>query len=141
MVLGHEEAAVLAVTARPPSAVLLRPSSAVPHCGTEDGEDGRRPSAAFPRGKSNYAKVNWNCYIYDDGTTILQCGTRPNWLKAGGVSSGETRPNSRVKSCQIDISAHAGFSRPTQKGQQMGTFRLPGSPADENNQACKRLFL
>src|ERR1039457_3129146 len=107
-------------------------------------ETGRMP---VPRGRNKKAPdgsgtwMKTNLLIYGDGTTILPCGTRPNWLKASVVSSGETRPNSRVKSCQIDISAHAGFSRPTQKGQQMGTFRLPGSPAYENNQACKRLFL
>jgi len=44
-------------TLRSTATPFLRSSPA-----TEDGEDGRRPSAAFPRGISNYAWVNWNCY-------------------------------------------------------------------------------
>ena len=44
-------------TLRSTATPVLRSSPA-----TEDGEDGRRPSAAFPRAISNCAWVNWNCY-------------------------------------------------------------------------------
>ena len=107
-----------------------RSGAAAPPCRNGMGGNKKAPDGSGTRMKTNLL-------IYGDGTTILPCGNRPNRLKASVVNSGETRPNSRVKSCQIDISAHAGFSRPTQKGQQMGTFRLPGSPAYENNQAAK----
>src|SRR5208283_2447097 len=62
--------------------------------------------------------------------------TQTSQGQSAGIGKGK-----RAKSRQIDITAHAGFSRPPQEKQQMRALRLPGSPAYENNQACKSPLL